>query len=612
MVMMSFGLFSQSTIWRPHDTNLDTAWGCQRISAVDSNIVWAVGEDRHHSAAASIRFTRTQNSNTFISGTFLADTIYYNASNITATNDSVAFITCYSKDATRCGIIMKTMNRGVTWTNVADTAGTMYNTSSFPDWTHFYNNNRGITLGDPNGGNFEIWHTYDGGATWSRTPNASITPTPSSTEYGIVDDYTWYGKKHLWFGTSHSANAVPHVYRSNDTGHTWQGATVAGMLGGVSGLAFRDSLNGLCWGYTALTGGKFLVKGTHDGGATWATVIQHNNVGQFDISAVPGRNAYISVGLDSAGNTGYMTSVTYDDGLNWNVLEIGTQEAQRMIQLTMLDSAHGWAGTFSDNTLPKGLNGMDTWMGAPIAKACPLNVAGSTAICSGSTVTLTANGGAATYTWSANAGSATTNTVSVNPTSTTVYTVNSAVSGCTNMVTYTLNVTTTPTVAVASTATNDSICIGNSTTLNASGVATSYSWTPTASITGTGASVVAHPTVTTTYTLTGHTGTCIGTNTITISVGACVGINQLTVNGTSVSFYPNPSNGLVTVNLYNVKPGTTLNVSDLLGNEVYKTSVNTNSLNQNMNLDLSSLPKGIYLFGVSNGNQSKVQKLIIQ
>lgn len=610
MVVMGFVMFSQSTLWKPHNSNLDTAWGIRWMSVVDTNSVWAIGNDGW-SSSTSIKFTRTEDGNTFVPGTFLPDTLYYASSNISAVNDSVAYIPCYSKDASRNGVIMKTMNRGVTWTNVADTLGTMFvGSANFPDWAYFYNNNHGITLGDPNGGNFEIWITYDGGTSWTRVPSANI-PTPGGTEYGLTDSYFAYGKKHLWFGTSHSANAIPHVYRSNDTGHTWQSAQVTGMLAGVSKLAFRDSMNGLCWGATALSGGKFLVKRTTDGGATWSTVYQHNQVGTYDISVVPGRNAYVSVGIDSA-STGYITSITYDDGNTWTVLETGTTPAVRMVKVGMVDSLHGWAGNFSDGTLPFGNGGMNSWMGPKINQSCPLNLTGPTNICSGTSAVLTASGGAATYTWMP--GPVNTNTISVSPTSTAVYTVNSVTSGgCSNSATYTVNVTITPSVTVTSPAVHDSICSGTSTTLNGAGTTTSYSWTPLSSITGTGATVSAHPTVTTTYTLTGHTGTCIGTNTITIFVANCAGINQFSVNGTSASFYPNPSNGMITVDLYNVKTGTSVMVSDMLGKEVYKTTLIPNgSVSQSLNIDLSALPKGVYLFGLKNGSESKVQKLVIQ
>ena len=79
-----------------------------------------------------------------------------------------------------------------------------------------------------------------------------------------------------------------------------------------------------------------------------------------------------------------------------------------------------------------------------------------------------------------------------------------------------LTVTYVPSLTVAATATN--ICSGHSSTLTASG-ATSYSWTPSTSLSAsTGSVVVATPTTGTTYTITGTTGSCQTKTSITVGV----------------------------------------------------------------------------------------------
>ncbi len=617
LFLMSIGMFSQSTIWMPHNANIDTAMGCRWLSAVSPTTAWEIGYSRHFNTAVYNVFTRTQDGGaTFTPGMFLPDTLYYNSSNISAVNDSVAYIPCYSKDASRNGVVMKTMDRGLTWANVADTSFMFMTANNFPDWAHFYDNNHGIVLGDPNGNTsgsgseFEIYKTFNGGTTWMRVPDAAI-PNPGSGEYGVTDVFTFYGKKHLWFGTNHGGSAIiSHIYRSNDTGNTWQSATIAGLNAGVSGIAFRDSLNGLAWGVNTTTANSpFVLKRTNDGGITWATIIQHNNVGIFDITAVPGRNAFLSVGLDSS-HAAYITSVTYDDGMTWNVLESGIQEAQRMIQVTMLDSANGWAGCFSDNTnVPFGTSGMANWMSQPLALGCPVYVTGIAAICSGSVATLTAHG-AATYTWSANAGSVTTNSASVSPTTSAVFTVSvNGGYGCTNTSTYSLTVNPSPTVTAV--ATSYTICNLNSTSLSASG-ATSFNWAPNTGLSSTsGATVTATYTTSGvfTYTVTGNTAGCIGTNTISINVLPCVGINE--VSASVASIYPNPSNGNITINFSNAAAtGTKVVVTDLIGNNVFQSYVNS-GISQ-LNMDLRALPKGMYLVNVSNTTGSVIKKMIIE
>ncbi|MBL0912424.1 MAG: S8 family serine peptidase [Bacteroidia bacterium] len=69
---------------------------------------------------------------------------------------------------------------------------------------------------------------------------------------------------------------------------------------------------------------------------------------------------------------------------------------------------------------------------------------------------------------------------------------------------------------VSVSATQTALCEGSSTTLTATG-ATSYNWSPGATLSSTsGSSVTATPVQTTTYTVTGTTGTCPGSASVTI------------------------------------------------------------------------------------------------
>ena len=78
-----------------------------------------------------------------------------------------------------------------------------------------------------------------------------------------------------------------------------------------------------------------------------------------------------------------------------------------------------------------------------------------------------------------------------------------------------ITVNPTPTISVSG---NNTICNGNSTSLTASG-ASSLSWDPPTGLSATtGNNVTATPTVTTTYAITGTTGSCSNSTTITINV----------------------------------------------------------------------------------------------
>lgn len=126
-------------------------------------------------------------------------------------------------------------------------------------------------------------------------------------------------------------------------------------------------------------------------------------------------------------------------------------------------------------------------------------------ICAGDSTVLSASG-ASSYTWSTGSTSFST---TVNPASTQNYTVVGAVGSCTALTVVTVTVNGQP----ITTAGNSTICIGQSTTLSASG-GTLYSWSNGAS----GSSISVTPTTTTIYTVTSIIGTCTNTAVDTVNV----------------------------------------------------------------------------------------------
>ena len=159
-----------------------------------------------------------------------------------------------------------------------------------------------------------------------------------------------------------------------------------------------------------------------------------------------------------------------------------------------------------------------------VATAPVLTVsASSPAICSGQSATLTV-GGANTYAWFP--GSVSTPTMSVNPNSTTTYTVTGTIGSCTSSTMITVNVTATPTLATS--LTNTTVCNGTSVSVSVTG-AISYTWSPS----GSGSTSVFTPASTTVYTVSGTYGGCTGapkTFTINVNPTPVVGISSSTTS----------------------------------------------------------------------------------
>ena len=143
------------------------------------------------------------------------------------------------------------------------------------------------------------------------------------------------------------------------------------------------------------------------------------------------------------------------------------------------------------------------------------------------------------------------------------------------------------------------ICAGQSATLNAVG-ATTYSW----SSGPIGPVIAVSPSVTTTYTLTGTTGSCSSSAVITESVSACIGIKEFITNPENINVYPNPNNGLFTITAEHIPDE--INITNLLGQKVFEVKpTSTSTL-----IDLEKINQGIYVVIVKFKTKNSVIKVI--
>ena len=177
--------------------------------------------------------------------------------------------------------------------------------------------------------------------------------------------------------------------------------------------------------------------------------------------------------------------------------------------------------------------------------------ANPTAVCAGSSSTLTATG-ATSYTWSIGGTGA---TKTVTPTGNTIYTVTGTTGICSASNTVMVTVNPIPTVS----ANNATICPAGTATLIASG-ATTYSWSTSA----TTSSITVSPSSNTTYTVTGTSLGCSNTKTVSVTIGTAISINisaspstticsgnsaTLTATGaTSYTWSTGPSSNSISVN----------------------------------------------------------------
>jgi len=164
-----------------------------------------------------------------------------------------------------------------------------------------------------------------------------------------------------------------------------------------------------------------------------------------------------------------------------------------------------------------------------------ITVSPSPTLCRGQSATLTGTSAGGTgYSWNTGA---TTSSITVSPTTNTGYTLTVAnVAGCTALATRTITVNATPTVNVTASP-SFTICTGTNTTLTASG-ASIYAWSPSAGLSATtGSTVVATPTITTVYSITGTTSGCTSSaTTVTVTVTKCPRVKDYCFNQSTGSY----------------------------------------------------------------------------
>jgi photosystem II stability/assembly factor-like uncharacterized protein len=79
----------------------------------------------------------------------------------------------------------------------------------------------------------------------------------------------------------------------------------------------------------------------------------------------------------------------------------------------------------------------------------------------------------------------------------------------------------------------------------------------------------------------------------------------------AINMYPNPSNGIITINMPPAKEGAVITVFDVLGKQVYSHNLKTAGFEE-FKLNLQHLGKGIYSINIAKGNEMSTQKVIIE
>lgn len=225
-----------------------------------------------------------------------------------------------------------------------------------------------------------------------------------------------------------------------------------------------------------------------------------------------------------------------------------------------------------------------------------VTLSGNNTMCMGDSLTLSVSG-ADTYSWSTGS---TNSLVVIHPSASgTVSVIGGVIPGCNDTAMVNITVNANPTVVPVAAA--STICVGESIQLNATG-AVNYTWSTGA----TTSSVVVSPTITTTYTVNGTDANgCKGDSTLLITLSDCAGIANTTLTN-ALAVYPNPNNGLFTVDASAV--GTVEVTVFTLTGQLIETKIVT----AKAEIDLSKYDNGLYLVRLTLSNGETISKHLIK
>lgn len=229
-------------------------------------------------------------------------------------------------------------------------------------------------------------------------------------------------------------------------------------------------------------------------------------------------------------------------------------------------------------------------------------LASSSSICAGKSTTLSATG-AATYSWD---NGATTSSIAVNPSANTIYTlVGTSLNGCSSS--KTLEIIVNPLPPITASSSNYTLCAGETVTLAAFG-AVNYTWSSTSGTISLNQEAIISPTISESYTALGsNANTCINSATINLSVSLCTGINSVTNWKSKAKIFPNPNNGIFSLEVDENSPSF-ISIMDVTGRVVFSKYLEFGE--QTSKVDISDTSNGFYFIKILNDANQQIVKFI--
>lgn len=349
LILTGFVSKAQQTYWEEKSTGFLTAATNETdisYAIGDPNVVWIFATAGDGSGDFYQQWGRSlDGGETWTVGNINIGSTDLAIGDICAINATTAYIAVFPNAAGVTGGVWITTDSGATWQRQS-TASFNTGTESFTNIIHFWDAQKGVTMGDPASGYFEIYTTTNGGTNWVRVPSSNI-PTPLDGEYGYTNNFEVYNNV-IWFQTNKG-----RLYKSTDFGLTWTAKSTpltdwSGDAGG--GLAMKDENNGI------IVARDFRFFRTSDGGNNWVPEVPTGYFRNFEVAFVPGTvDTYVTTGEDPDG-IGRGSSISADGGVSWlDINDIDVVPNDGANSLSFYDPTHGLAGGFTTDSVTGGI-----------------------------------------------------------------------------------------------------------------------------------------------------------------------------------------------------------------------------------------------------------------
>ncbi|MCB2219865.1 MAG: right-handed parallel beta-helix repeat-containing protein [Bacteroidetes bacterium] len=297
------------------------------VSAVDGNIAWATAKDGKNQFIVN-EIIRTTDAGQNWEVIPIPDHDGLVNTSIFALDENNAWVVAYKVYGEFNQGIFHTGDGGATWTwqstAIFDPAS-----GGFPNSVYFWDASTGVCMGDPSGGYFEIYTTTDGGSNWNRVSQTNL-PDPLADEYGITDDYSVVDNT-IWFTTTKG-----RIYKSADQGLNWTVYQTPISTYGI--VDFKNQTDGLL-----IRQNDNSLFETSDGGQNWSQITYTGDVHANKIKYVPeSPDTWVC-----SGDTGSDAGLSYstDGGLTWEYFP--TTHGVHMGAMDWVDAVTAFIGTAS-------------------------------------------------------------------------------------------------------------------------------------------------------------------------------------------------------------------------------------------------------------------------